>query len=136
MINKAGKYLIQPRYWKDFYFIEGLAEISVRSMRRTKDQEGKQTIVWEEKHGYIDGIGKIVIDLSFDQAFYFSQGLAPVRIGDVLTGKWGFIDKSGHFVINPQFDYAEPFSEGLAPVSLGDVNGTDDQPEKWGYIAR
>ena len=71
--------------------------------------------------------GTIVINPQFDWAESFSDGLAPVRIGDDTTGTWGFIDKTGHFVINPQFDWADAFSDGLAVVRIVD---------KWGYIAR
>ena len=37
------------------------------------------------KHGYIDDSGKIVIKPRFDDAWSFSEGLAPVLIDD----KWG-----------------------------------------------
>ena len=35
--------------------------------------------------------GSFVINLQFDDAKSFSDGLATVRIGDYETGKWGFI---------------------------------------------
>ena len=65
-----------------------------------------------KKYGFIDKSGKVVIELQFDDAGYFSEGLARVE----KDGKWGFIDKSGKVVIEPQFDDAEDFSEGLAKV--------------------
>ena len=64
--------------------------------------------------------GIIVINPQFDLANSFSDGLAAVRIGDVLTGEWGFVDKTGRIVINPQFDWAGSFSDGLAAVRIGD----------------
>jgi len=44
-----------------------------------------------EKWGYIDKTGKIVFEPQFDNAGYFSEGLAGVRIGK----KYGYIDKTG-----------------------------------------
>lgn len=75
--------------------------------------------------------GRLVINPQFDSAGPFSEGLAPVRIGDSKTGKWGFIDKQGAMVIKPHFDFPIPpiFSEGLASVHVGDT-----KTGKWGYI--
>ena len=51
----------------------------------------------------------------------FSDGLAPVQVGD----RWGYIDKNGKVAISPQFNDARGFSSGLAPVGIG---------TNWGYI--
>ncbi|NDJ21645.1 WG repeat-containing protein [Nostoc sp. B(2019)] len=87
------------------------------------------------KWGYINKTGKLVIPAKFDGypvdgAIYFSlsfmdkhhrsfrysgnfsQGLAPVQVGN----KWGYIDKRGRMVIPPKFACADDFSEGLAAV--------------------
>jgi hypothetical protein len=138
MINKAGKYIIEPQYRERPFYSEGLAAVSISSIKWIKDQHGTQKMVDDVKYGFVDRTGRIVIDTNYDKAFYFGQGLAPVRIGDLLTGKDGFIDKSGHLVINPQFDFASYFKEGLAAVRVGDVidKETGFQPGKWGYIAR
>ena len=45
------------------------------------------------KWGFIDKHGKIIITPQFDAVGKFSQGLAPVRVGNAETGKWGFISK-------------------------------------------
>lgn len=76
-------------------------------------------IVLNEKWGYIDRSGKIIIEPQFDYAYKFSEGLGRIRIGDDKTGKYGFIDSTGKFVINPQFDDAGEFSEGLACARIG-----------------
>jgi len=73
----------------------------------------------------------LAIDYQFDDAGGFaSNGLAPVRRGDYITGKCGYIDQTGKLVIDYQFDDAGGFaSNGLAPVRRGDyITG------KWGYI--
>lgn len=46
------------------------------------------------KYGYVDESGRVVINLQFDYADLFREGLALVRIG----GKWGYIDKTGRVV--------------------------------------
>jgi len=52
-------------------------------------------IVVNDKWGYIDKTGKIVIEPQFDYAYKFSEQLARVRIGDEKTGKYGYIDTIG-----------------------------------------
>ena len=92
------------------------------------------------KWGYINTAGEYVIEPQFydayssqksdgrtttkyvDNAWYFSEGLVRVMIGD----KWGYIDREGKIVIEPQFDLAFFFDNGLALVREND--------EKKGYI--
>ncbi len=74
-----------------------------------------------DKWGYIDKTGQVVIQPQFDEANLFSEGLTAVRIGS----KWGYINQTGQVIIQPQFDSAGKFSEGLLAVEIGD---------KWGYI--
>ena len=44
-----------------------------------------------DKWGYIDTKGNIVIPAVYDDAYSFSQGLAAVKV----NGKWGYIDTKG-----------------------------------------
>jgi hypothetical protein len=74
-------------------------------------------IIENNKHGYIDRSGKVVIEPRYDEAMPFSEGLARVGIGDTDTMKWGYIDATGTMVIAPQFYAAWDFSEGVALVS-------------------
>ena len=78
-------------------------------------------VVLDDKHGFIDLDGKLVVTPQFDRAASFHDGLAAVKLGK----RWGFIDKEGKLAINPQFDRALSFSEDRAAVRLGD---------KWGYV--
>ena len=66
------------------------------------------------KSGYIDNSGKIVIRPQFDEAWRFSEGLAPIRVGD----DWGYINVEGKIVIKPQFFEASRFSDGIASVGV------------------
>lgn len=77
----------------------------------------------EEKCGYINNKGKIVIKPQFDEADKFSEGLARVQIGL----KSGFIDSTGKFVIQPIYTFAFSFSEGLAVVGK-------DMESRWFYV--
>ena len=73
------------------------------------------------KYGYKNESGRIVIPAIFDDAYWFSDGLAAVK----QNGKYGFIDKSGNFVIPAKYEKVRSFSDGLAAV---------EQNGKYGYI--
>ena len=55
-----------------------------------------------------------MIPIKYDDAYFFSEGLARVK----LNGKWGFINKIGEEVIPLKYDEVENFSEGFAKVKL------------------
>lgn len=74
--------------------------------------------------GYIDRDGQLVINLKFDYADEFSNGLARVA----TDKKFGYINTNGEFVINPQFEDAENFGAGDNPLALVKSGG------KYGYI--
>lgn len=71
-------------------------------------------IVENERVGYIDKNGKVIIQPKYKNGFDFSEELAPVR----LNGKYGFIDKEERFVIQPKYDFATSFYNGIACVYL------------------
>src|SRR5215467_1638725 len=76
----------------------------------------------EDRCGFIDRTGKVVVPLTFSSCEDFSEDYAPVEVGS----KWGFIDRNGELTIAPQFDEVRwSFAEGVAAVRLG---------QKWGYI--
>ncbi|KAA2243526.1 WG repeat-containing protein [Chitinophaga agrisoli] len=71
---------------------------------------------WENnKFGYIDNQGKVIIPARFNAVEEFSEGVASVREG----GYYGYINPKGEWVIQPVYDYAQPFSEGIAVVYKG-----------------
>ena len=86
----------------------------------------------ELKIGFINKVGKIVIQPTWDNAGDFAENLVAVSHGNHVgkgsyEGKWGFIDVNGKYACGLKFDAADYFSEGLAAVKLGD---------RWGYIDR
>ncbi len=66
----------------------------------------------DDKFGYVDKQGKVIVNPKYDNAYGFRQGLAAVK----KDGKWGYIDKSGEVVVPFRYDEADAFSEGLACV--------------------
>ena len=89
------------------------------------------------KYGYIDTTGKLVISLEYDNASYFSDGLARVVKYDeganASTIMWSLIDTTGAVVITLPFEYDDndDFSDGLARVMKYD---RDTRSRKYGYI--
>jgi len=57
-----------------------------------------------------------VIPLTYDDAGFFSEGLAAVKLDD----KWGYIDATGKVVIPFEYDYASYFRDGEAFVEIVD----------------
>ena len=88
----------------------------------------------DNKWGYIDQTGKIVIAPQFEAAYDFQDGMARV----VDQGKIVFIDQTGKIVLRPTFQIIEDFSEGLAAVNNGQRRapniGLIIEPGRWGYI--
>ena len=79
-----------------------------------------------DKFGYKDAEGKVVIEPEYDNAREFSCGLAAVNLGAKWDhgpgpsrrsgGKWGFIDEKGKVTIPLKLEWADSFSEGFALV--------------------
>jgi WG containing repeat len=76
-------------------------------------ENGIALVVYNNKRGYIDGSGKEIISLLYDDATMFSEeGLAAVK----FAGKYGYINKKGEWIIQPIFENGYIFTEGLARV--------------------
>lgn len=104
----------------------------------------------DNKWGFIDINGQLVIPAQFDSARDFSEGLAGVCIGPcefvknnpkeefsmdrTFQGKYGFIDASGKMVINPRFSVAGNFHRGLAYASTAGYKLSGNKALQYGYI--
>lgn len=117
-VDTKGKVIVPPQFERTFGFSEGVAAC-------------KRGNEWYT----IDLTGKRLVDLHYDDALYYSEGLLPVAICDFGTDKekvnakrhyrWGFCDTNGNEVIPCQYDNVLPFSEEYAAACF---HG------KWGYI--
>lgn len=67
-----------------------------------------------DKYGYIDKKGKLVIKAKYDLASEFSEGLA--RVGK--NGKYGFINEKGDVIVPLMYVAASNFNYGYAVVKL------------------
>lgn len=100
--------------------LNGLNKIEKENkMEETEDKFKKSKlykVLVDDKIGYIDKSGEIVLEPQFEKGSSFSEGMAAIF--DQHKG-WGYIDTKGNYVIEPKFEMAYPFSEGLALVSKG-----------------
>lgn len=133
-IDHSGEFVIQPKLLWGTSFQDGMARVVVEgpclyfkldpcpdSRILGEAVEGKQVPMC--KFTFIDKSGSVISNERYDEAKDFSEGLAPVKVGE----KWGFIDKKGQMVVEPKFDEAEPFSDGLAKVKQGELFGYIDR---------
>ena len=95
----------------------GLNLLKGQSLVRYQDEN--------EKYGYKDQSGQVIINPKFDFAHSFSEGLALVGILDNQELKYGFINAQGEWKVNMKYNEGKDFSQGLAAVRSGDT---------WGYI--
>ncbi|NNE33821.1 MAG: WG repeat-containing protein, partial [Rhodothermales bacterium] len=80
-------------------------------------------IVQQEKWGFIDAAGTVVVEPQFDRAWPFSLDRALVRVGN----RYGYIDRAGEVAIPAIYTDAWFFAGDLAPV---------EKDGKWVYIDR
>ena len=94
----------------------------------SKDKKGniynRDSVEFSSKNhlcGYVTTKNQLVIEMKYDMAFPFVDGLACVCVDT----KYGFINPKGEYVVPPIYEDAGDFKCGLAKVRK---NG------KWGYI--
>lgn len=79
----------------------------------------------DNKYGYMDNEGNLIIPYKYDRAFDFSEGLALVYSIKNRIDYYGYIDEQGNEVIPLQYEFGESFSQGLALVR---------QNRKFGFV--
>lgn len=72
-----------------------------------------------EKYGFLDLTGRVIIPFIYDDAGDFSNNLAPVLKND----KWGFIDRNNNEIIPFTFEKCRSFKAGLAECQKNDYWG-------------
>ena len=108
LIDTKGQWLIHPQYLAMGKLSQGLMAVTTGS-----DENRKTTFIHKN--------GEPLPDLVFENATYFSEGLAAVKV----KGKWGFIDDTGTMRIKPIYEGVRAFKQGFSAVKMG---------KKWGFI--
>jgi hypothetical protein len=102
-------------------FQEVLNDSRINS-REVGEREGIKffQVMENEKYGFRDLDGNIVIEPSFDMAEMFSEGYSAVTVGE----KHGFIDEKGKYVLPLQdYEFLGSLHNGLADVRINDKVG-------------
>lgn len=135
-IDKKGNVIVDFKFNSASAFYDGLAFTDTGYIDKSGNvviSSDEYTIIFRdfsdglvcakknEKYGFIDTKGNVVIDFQYDKAFDFSEGLACVSKND----KYGYIDKNGNVIIDFQYSDAHRFSNGLAYARKNN---------KYGYI--
>ncbi len=99
-------------------------------------KDGLFRIILNNKVGYSNTKGEIVIKPHFDAALPLKKGYAPVCIGGYdekkgdysvrVGGKWGIIDKTGKVIIDTRYNAIRILNNGKAKVKMND---------KWSFIS-
>jgi hypothetical protein len=79
-----------------------------------------------DKYGYKDQKGKVIVEPKYDLAYSFEEGRAAVR----LNGKYGYLGEDGKEIVSLKYDNTWKFIGGYATVKLGDTYGLIDKQGK------
>jgi len=116
-VDRTGKEVIPPKYYKPFLTTNGLSDGMMAV--NLPESYGKN------REGYIGIDGTEYFNKTYNMAGDYKSGMAPAQIEK--DGQFGYINKSGEWVILPNFSYAYPFNDdGIAQVSYAD--------NTWGLI--
>jgi WG containing repeat len=138
-IDHSGEFVIKPQLLDAMDFSDGLARVVMEGPCvyapdgpcggfNSVSAGGRSTGPAAAcKFTYIDKSGTVITKARFDFARDFSEGFAPIRIGEL----WGFVDKTGTIVATPRFADAESFHSGLSRIRM---NGSYGYADKSGNI--
>ncbi len=133
-----GKIVIEPIYDMAEMFSEGYSAVTVGEKHGFIDETGKYVLPLQsyeflgslhngladfrinDKVGFINIKGEVIIKPQFDWADEFSEGFCVVRNdnGKLGSGKNGYIDTTGKLVIDFKFKNAGKFENGKAKVQI------------------
>lgn len=138
-IDRSGRFVIEPQYNFAYDFRDARARVQVKGRGYGYiDKSGKLVIeppadyklsadfedgvapvnVPGKGWGLIDASGKFAVEPQFFSLGKFSEGLAPVAVGDFQKHRWGYLDSKGKLAVPAAYDRAEPFAGGLGLVRI------------------
>ena len=151
-IDKTGKVLVYPYlYWAED-FSEDVAVVNRNQFINKKGEfiftdldislakkfsDGMCRVIKDDRIGYIDKSGRIVIEPVFTSASDFIDGYAVASMANKAMGNevfdfdqrlvdgalWGIIDKTGAWVIEPEYRSINLLGNNVANLSSKDSNG-------------
>lgn len=90
-----------------------LSDASFSGAKMAASLDGAIAVKKDNRWGFADKQGKMIIEPTYDDANSFSIGLAPVKDND----RWGYINTNSEFVIEAKYFDVKPFSsDGAAAV--------------------
>ena len=160
LLDTNGKVIIPPSYEAIGMFNEGMALVINKGQKNFYlDSTGKEIhfnldfdksysvyegmiqVMKNNRWGFMNTKGELVIPFKYDNVRAFSNGYAPVALDSIVTASgektplWGYIDKSGKEVIAPVYTaVSSSVGEGLFPVSVSDPFNKDPRMITWGYV--
>jgi hypothetical protein len=133
-IDNTGKVVVQPQFVWGSDFKDDLADVYVCGRMVSMDEKGNllphvqaklEARKIGDKFGFVDASGQFRIPAQYDEARWFSEGLAAVRVGS----KWGYIDEAGQTAIDFQYGSAGAFEHGRAGVIFGEYRRVNEIAE-------
>lgn len=96
------------------YFVinsEGVGYSEKRFKQMKGLEEGLIAFAQEDgKWGFVNGVGEVIVEPKFEDAFSFSQHLGAVK----YAGKWGFINRYGTMIMEAEYESVSPFYRGMS----------------------
>ncbi len=127
VVDSSGALICLSDKFSKLFTLKNVQEVDFFS-------EGLAAIKKNNKFGFIDTTGSVIIEPKYDQVLSFSDGLCAVASskikGDSLLFSWSFIDKAGKVVLKGPFLEANGFEKGLASVKF--MNGNSCWIDKLG----
>jgi hypothetical protein len=143
-VDGSGGVVIPPRFEQVDAFSDGLAPVRLDGTWGFVGLDGTMSIpaaygyaapfrsglaaVRNQRASFIRTKGERAVDVTFEDAGTFAEGLAAAQEG----GRWGFVGPDGAWVIRPAYVEVRAFAEGRAPFRVSD--GWIGQG-RWGFVA-
>lgn len=147
-----SKITVQTKFGPSDKYVPQFKDLNLKTLFEIfdKDYAFTKTLIYSNQYSFSDGLcivkknnrfgfinksGKVVIPISFEEAKPFSNGFAAVRGRDSNDRqRWGFIDKSGKLVIPYKFkNEPDDFSSEMAIIK-DDDSGLKGAIDKTGNL--